>query len=228
MAQIANEWIRIPGGKMIYRVRHRIMEGDCPCEHGPVEMEIKPFEIMKYPVTNGMYRKFVEETGYSASGNFLAHWKNVPFEEIENKPVTFVSPEDAKAYAAYVGARLPSEAEWQFAAGGADGRKWPFGNDFDPERVNGNGGVITDVDAYPDGASPYGVMDLSGNVWEWTDSFTNDGQRPFALLRGGCCFRAAHFWHMEGGAHPIDSHMKMLLLSDDLNRASTLGFRCVR
>lgn len=225
---LEQKWIRIPGGSMIYRVRHRIMEGDCPCEHGPVLAEVKTYEIMKYPVTNGMFRQFIQETGYKGDGNFLEHWKNAGFDSIEDKPVVYVSLDDAKAYAAYAGGKLPSEIQWQYAAGGADGRRWPWGDDYSADFVNGDGGELSNVDAYPQGESPFGVADLCGNVWEWTDGPVSDGHRLFALLRGGCCYRAAHFWHMEGGAHPVDSHIKMLLLSDELNRAATVGFRCVR
>ena len=67
-----------------------------------------------------------------------------------------------------------------------------------------------------------------GNAWEWVGGEADDGAHRFALLRGGSCYRAAHFWHMQGGQQPIDSHMKMPLMDGNLNRAATVGFRVAR
>lgn len=84
---IDQRWLKIPGGSMVYRVRRRIMEGDCPCEHGPITVNVEAFEMMKYPVTNGMFRNFIESTGYHAEGNFLQHWRNNDFSAIVDMPV---------------------------------------------------------------------------------------------------------------------------------------------
>ncbi len=221
------QWIQIPGGKFVYQVRHRIMEGDCQCEHGPVLVHLPAFEMTRYPVTNGMYRGFIKATGYSGGGNFLQHWRN-NHQAGDDLPVVWASLKDARAYAEWVGGRLPTEAEWQYAAGGADGRSWPWGGDFDAARVNGKGGVLMPVDAHPDGESPFGIADMCGNAWEWTESETDDGLHRFALLRGGSCYRGPHFWHMDGGAQPIHSHVKMQLLADNLDRSGMVGFRLVR
>lgn len=226
---LENTWVSIPAGEMVYRVRHRIMEGDCQVEHGPVPVKLPAFQMTHFPITNGMYAAFVAETGYQPTpeGNFLAHLQE-GMEGRENQPVVFVSLEDAQAYARYAGGSLPSEAQWQYAAGGPQGLAWPWGNAFDPAKTNGDGGVFCDVDAHPEAASPFGICDLTGNAWEWVGDAVDDGAHLFGLLRGGCCYRAAHFWHMQGGPHPTDSHMKMPLLGGDLNRAATVGFRCVR
>lgn len=228
-----NHWISIPAQDVIYRVRHRIMEGGCQVEHGPLIMHCPAFEMQKYPVTNEDYVMFIEETGYHAEGNFLNHLKNAAsfraaIRGREKQPVVYVSMDDARAYAEYMGAALPTELMWYVAAGGASGLNWPWGDRFDPARTNDENGVLCNVDAHPLGASPYGIMDMVGNCWEWVGSEVDDGQHLFAILRGGSCYRAPHFWHMQGGPHPIESHMKMPLLGGNLNRSAMVGFRLAR
>ena len=115
--------------------------------------------------------------------NFLRDWKNGDLPAGGTiKPVTWVSLEDARAYAAWAGKRLPHEWEWQYAAQGADGRLYPWGNEWDADAVPApdHGRTMRgpdDVDAHPRGASPFGVMDLVGNVWQWTDEFIDEHTR---------------------------------------------------
>lgn len=144
------------------------------------------YKIDKYPVTNAQYARFVAATGHRPPST----WKDgkIPQGE-ELRPVTMVSWFDASAYAKWMGKRLPSEAEWEKAGRGTDGRRWPWGNDMQPDRLNTyyNVGSTTNVDAYPAGASPYGVMDLSGNVNEWVaDDFMPypGSDAPKDLFRG--------------------------------------------
>lgn len=125
------------------------------------------YKIDKYPVTNAQYARFVAATGHRPP----SHWAQgkIPAGK-ELHPVTLVSWHDAQAYAKWAGKRLPTEAEWEKAARGTDGRRWPWGNAMEPSRLNTyyNVGSTTKVTVYPQGASPYGVMDMAGNVSEWT------------------------------------------------------------
>jgi len=101
----------------------------------------------------------------------------------------------ANAYARKMGKRLPSEQEWEKAARGQDGRRFPWGERFSPEFANtSEAGInsITPVDAYPEGKSPYGIMDLSGNLWEWTSTLFK-GSDSFRVLKGGAYNGEAKF-----------------------------------
>lgn len=160
--------------------------------HPQHSVRLGAFEIDKYPVTNAQYAKFVAATGHRPP----LHWKDgkIPLHELKH-PVTLVSWFDAAAYAKWANKRLPTEAEWEKAARGSDARRWPWGNTMEPTRLNTyyNVGSTTDVTRYPEGASPYGVMDMAGNVNEWTaDDFKPyDGSKAPEDLFQGKVARAA-------------------------------------
>ncbi|MDH5544342.1 MAG: formylglycine-generating enzyme family protein [Gammaproteobacteria bacterium] len=128
--------------------------------------EIKAYQISKYPITNAQYAKFVASTGHRPP----IHWVNgrIP-EGVETHPVTMVTWFDASKYAAWAGGRLPTEAEWEKAARGTDGRRWPWGDQMNTKNLNTyyNRGSTSSVFEYPQGVSPFGVMDMAGNVQEW-------------------------------------------------------------
>jgi len=128
---------------------------------------VAAYRMDKYPVTHAQYARFVAQNGHRPP----SAWPKgrIPREEILN-PVTLVSWYDARSYCAWAGKRLPTEAEWEKAARGGDGRRWPWGNDMDASRLNTyyNVGHASRVTGHPQGVSPYGVMDMAGNVYEWT------------------------------------------------------------
>ncbi len=169
---------------------------DAEPNEAPVrQVWLDAFYVDVYPVSNARYRQFVD---YMQGGGDHRHcypaehlssvtrelnhcprlWargvRGFSEERLRKfggdpQPVVTVTWYDAFAYAAWCGKALPSEAQWEKAARGPDGRRFPWGESWDPARLNSglDVGVTTRIDAYPQGCSPYGVFDLLGNVWEW-------------------------------------------------------------
>jgi iron(II)-dependent oxidoreductase len=240
--------IRVPGGDFVFAVSGTEIEGganpgvdvqypweDVPRRYHEHKMQIAPFFIDKYPVTNSEFKHFVDATHYvpKDAANFLRDWKDGSFPTgWDSRPVTWVSLEDARAYAQWAGKRLPHEWEWQFAAQGTDGRVYPWGNAWQPDNVPHavTGRQMTGpdaVDAHPQGASPYGVMDMVGNVWQWTDEFTDEHTRA-AILRGGEYYQPqGSIWYFPQ-AYRNNEHSKLLLMAPGYDRSGGVGFRCVR
>jgi len=238
--------VRIPGANFEFRVSGIEIEGgndvgvdvqypweDAPRRHHLKTLEMKPFYIDKFPVTNAEFKKFVDATRYHPKDNhnFLRDWKDGAYPEgWANKPVTWVSLEDARAYAAWAGKRLPHEWEWQYAAQGTDSRLYPWGNQWNAAAVPTpeTRRVMrppTDVGAYPQGASPFGVMDLVGNVWQWTEEFIDPHTRA-AILRGGSYYQPqGSMWYFPQ-AYKLNEHGKYLLIAPSTDRSATVGFRC--
>lgn len=130
-------------------------------------VHLDTFYMSQFPITVAQYARFLEETGTRPP----SCWDDPRFTG-PRQPVVGVTHWDAEAYAAWAGLRLPTEAEWEKAARGADGRLWPWGNDWDPVRANTRESGIdhpAPVDQFTaaGNVSPYGVCDTVGNVWEW-------------------------------------------------------------
>lgn len=196
------------------------------------DVVLRPYAVDLTPVTNLQFSGFLRASSYKPSRpeNFLKHWKGkAPPKELEEHPVTFVDLEDARAYARWAGKRLPTEEEWQFAAQGSDGRTWPWGPAMEPDRCNsGQTGTTTPVKAFPSGRSPFGLYDMCGNTWEWTESERSDGRTRFSIVKGGSFYEAkGSEWYMAGGPKPVDFAAKFLLMWAGLDRCATIGFRCV-
>jgi formylglycine-generating enzyme required for sulfatase activity len=197
-------------------------------------LHVKSFYIDRTPVTNAEFKKFMDAANYHPADdhNFLKYWSNGTYPDgAANEPVTWVSIEDARAYAEWAGKRLPHDWEWQYAAQGTDGRLYPWGNEWnvqalpppDHERTMR---APTNVDAFLSGASPFGVLDMEGNVSQWTDEFRDEHTRA-AIVRGGAFYQPrGSIWYFPQ-TYRLDEHEKFLLMSPGRDRAGTIGFRCV-
>ncbi len=167
-------------------------------------VDIAAFALARYPITNAAYQPFIAATGYPPP----LDWREGRFlEMLGDHPVVNVSWYDALAYCGWLSAvtgqpyRLPTEAEWEKAARGASARTYPWGDEFDKTRCNtweaGMGRTVS-VDVFPAGASPYGVMDLVGNVWEWCSSLHTD--YPYRTDDGREDLTAAGWRALRGGS----------------------------
>ena len=144
--------------------------------------------VMRTPVTNAMWRQA------AAAGACRAPLSTMRYNDpaFADHPVTYVTRAQSRAYAAWVGGRLPRDSEWTRAAQGDSGRLWPWGDEpADATRANFDEHVddTTPVGSYPAGASPYGLLDMAGNVWEWVDP-DDGGDRPY-ITRGGAFLNSA-------------------------------------
>jgi formylglycine-generating enzyme required for sulfatase activity len=239
--------VKIPQGDFLFKVSGIEIEGfndigvdvqypweDSPRRFHEHPMQVKSFYIDKYPVTNAEFKKFLDSTHYYPKDdlNFLHDWKDGSYPKgWDNKPVTWVSQEDARAYARWAGKRLPHEWEWQYAAQGTDGRLYPWGNEWDdiavpaPDKSRTMRGPDA-VDGHPKGASPFGVMDMVGNVWQWTEEFVDEHTRG-GILRGGSYYQPqGSIWYFPQ-AYKLNEHGKLLLMSPSMDRSGGVGFRCV-
>ena len=239
--------VKIPEADFLFKVSGIEIEGfddigvdvqypweDSPRRFHEHPMHVTSFYIDKYPVTNAEFKKFLDSTHYHPKDdlNFLRDWKDGSYPAgWENKPVTWVSQEDARAYASWAGKRLPHEWEWQYAAQGTDGRLYPWGNEWDdgavpvPDKSRTMRGPDP-VNAHPKGASPFGVMDMVGNVWQWTEEFVDEHTRG-GILRGGSYYQPqGSIWYFPQ-AYKLNEHGKLLLMSASMDRSGGVGFRCV-
>jgi gamma-glutamyl hercynylcysteine S-oxide synthase len=239
-AQKPVDWVPVSGGEFRFHQENRWRES-LRIDRliiGPIgqayvidrTVKVAPYRIGRTEVTNAQYKRFIDASGYRPKfdENYLRHWKGAsPPAALAEHPVVWVDLDDAQAYCKWSGGDLPTEEQWQLAAQGMSRRLYPWGNDPDPEKANVRSSGTKAVGSYPAGASPYGALDMVGNVWEWTDSKQDDGRHWFSYLRGGAWFQAlTSVWYPESGLVTNEQRLHFWWQSPGLNRTSTTGFRC--
>jgi len=182
------EGVEVPDGMVWVPPGPFIMGGEDDFEGGATRVARidHGFFISRTPITNAQFARFVDVTGREPP----KLWEGqAPPEQLHNHPVVYVSWDDAAAYAKWARVQLPTEEQWERAARGIDGRVYPWG-DEEPRRdlcnFGKNEGATTPVGNYsPLGDSPYGCVDMAGNVWEWTTGHYERPGEEVRVLRGG-------------------------------------------
>lgn len=244
--------VRIPAGKFTYKGT----QGDdfipYPKDNQGASFDLPSFWMDKFPVTNAQFKKFLDETRYRPqdANHFLEHWPNgvIPKGQ-ENFPVVYVSYEDAQAFAAWAGKRLPTEIEWQYATQTAALNEWPWKQTkpvtrkeqvvtetltvsslegIDPKFCNLGDGKLYAVGSYPKGANPFGLQDLVGCVWQLTNDVYESGSYQYIMMKGGSFFKpSSSWWYVQGGPRELHYRQFLLRVSPGFERNGTVGFRCV-
>ncbi len=209
----SDEMITIPGGSFFMGSDKEDTEGKGAefgmakplylDEHPRHEVTLPTYYIDRFEVTNAQYKRYMD----ASKARPPRSWPNGQIPQgRERYPVTHINWYEAQQYCEWAGKRLPTEAEWEKAARGTDGREYPWGNDFDEKRANTGGSGVNDlapVGSFPQGKSPYGVEDMAGNVWEWTADWyepypgstyeSKDFGQKFKILRGSSWGGTGHY-----------------------------------
>lgn len=220
--------VLVPAGPFTMGTDHEggiLSEGDAGPAH---EVRLPGFYIDKTEVTNAQYQQYCDATGYAPP----PYWKNGKYAAgAGNQPVRFVNWWEAQAYAAWKGKRLPTEAEWEKAARGTDARNYPWGNEWDPSLLVWDVAAPQAAGSKPAGASPYGVLDMAGNVWEWVADWYQpypDSPAPatagfgttLKVIRGGC------YLGFPGREYDCSTYHRTVARPQ--TRSEMVGFRCAK
>ncbi len=221
-----SEMVLVPAGEFLMGPNRRTVTLDA-------------FYLARHPVTNRQFQAFVDVTGYRPEGadahRFLNHWRDGRSpRRLLDHPVTYISWHDAQAWCTWAGRRLPTEAEWEKAARGGDGRRFPWGK-TEPSVRLANFGLqrkgTTEVKAHPAGASPHGHVDMAGNVAEWCEDvddprfYLNGPTRnPRLTTQPGSapCVTRGGSWMYD--ARSLRTYARSSL--DPTFRVDGVGFRC--
>jgi formylglycine-generating enzyme required for sulfatase activity len=245
------DMVRVPAGDFLMGTDEVDTEGEAmefglphpwyEDEHPLQKIYLDTYFIDKYEVTYSQYSQFVRATGHHPPED----WLNGTYPpEKADFPVVYVNWYDANDYCYWKGKRLPTEAEWEKAARGPDGLKYPWGNGFNPDLAHvAKEAVMVSapvaVGRYEAGKSPYGVYDLIGNVWEWTDSWyepypgntarNENFGRNLRVTRGLSFMSVGHF-PAEAYQRAVSIIARASFRSYDFptSRLADLGFRCAR
>ena len=236
--------VRIPAGSFIFGMtpeqkeaaaREAGVHPDMLTYHSSRQiLTTREFWIDKFPATRGQFLRFLKATGHKiVRCGWEVGWTDLVGDQFADPaslalPVTGVSSDDAAAYAKWLGKRLPTEIEWEKAARGTDGRLYPWGNAWSDAACFKNPGNVPlgasfPVGSFPDGASPYGVMDMSGSVLQWVQMIFT----PVAKQSGG---RDSNLYYFAGSS-PTHTQPYTHMVSCRLSWAEGMriyngGFRC--
>jgi gamma-glutamyl hercynylcysteine S-oxide synthase len=258
---VVDSSVSVPRGMLLIPAGE-FVQGSPPDEGNPDERPARQvwlpdYAIDRLPVTNRLYAEFIEDGGYQkpelweADGWLWAHWggHRGPFwwwgepeggkspipagPSFPDHPVVGLTWYEADAYARWAGKRLPSEAEWEKAARGVAGRRYPWGDDFDPSRANtreGGSGTLEPVGARPGGASPFGALDVAGNCFEWCADWYAPNAYQLAETRGSAPVETPPKGRKvcRGGAfdYPADGARCAHRAYYQAKWAAMIGFRC--
>jgi formylglycine-generating enzyme required for sulfatase activity len=245
--------VQIPAGKFTFRESHGDGFIPYPTEDVDSLFNMPTFFMDKHPVTNKAFQLFLKASGYQPSdtSRFLKHWINRKIPAgMENFPVTYVSYEDANAYARWAGKRLPTEIEWQYAGQTSALNEWPWNQTrpvtrkseiitetltvtslegIDSAHCNLGDGQLYPVGKYPAGINPLGLLDLTGSVWQLTNDVYIIGSYRYIIMKGGSYFKpSSSWWYVQGGPRELHYRQKLLRVSQGFERNATVGFRCAR
>ncbi|GAB4239574.1 MAG: hypothetical protein Kow00109_14390 [Acidobacteriota bacterium] len=217
--------VLIPAGE--FTMGSDVMPGTPPLAAPAHKVDLPAFEIDVYEVTNAEFARFQVESDYEAKGDWRSYYKIGR----EDYPVANVTWEDAKAYCEWAGKRLPTEAEWEKAARGPEGLRYPWGEVFDWTKANTNEHGIRDVIAVGSletDKSPYGLYDIFGNVQEWTA----DTLKPYpgASTKGLENIYNGKYKVVRGASYAMKGESMALWTRSGYlpNSQYGLGFRCAR
>jgi formylglycine-generating enzyme required for sulfatase activity len=211
-------------------------------EHPKRTLFLPAYYIDQYEVTNEQYQAYLVESNRKPP----RYWVNNQYPAgKDHHPVSWVTWEEANGYCQWLGKTLPTEAQWEKAARGTDGRIYPWGNDFDPAKANigGSTGGTKPVGSYEAGKSPYGIYDMIGNVWEWTadwydpypgakltaDFYQNKLGKRYKVIRGLSWSPIGHYDAEDAKAvveHYARASYRLFYYPTD--GLEDLGFRCVK
>jgi serine/threonine-protein kinase len=220
-AQAPPGTVYVPGGTFMMG-----RDGGDQYERPAHPVTVGPFFVDRYEVTNEQYGKFVRETNGRPPRAWAGGWYAPG---AGHRPVTGVTWDDADAYAKWAGMRLPTEAEWEFAARGTDGRRYPWGDEWRAGLANADGASrdVVDVGSYAGGESPFGASDMVGNAWEWTADDLAPyprGRLPVQVSRAVKVIRGGSF---DEDRTQATATYRAFLGENDRNNKKT-GFRCVK
>lgn len=217
--------------------------GDCKREwfedeYPPHTVYLSAFYIDQYEVTNARYKQCVDVGKCTPPSQTKSYTRSSYYgnSQFDNYPVIYVNWEQAKTYCEWRGARLPTEAEWEKAARGTDARLYPWGNTWDSTKVNSwdstpRLGDTTAVGSYSTGASPYGIMDLAGNVWEWVADWYDAEYYASSPRNNPTGPSSGQSRVLRGGAwYNLGRYVRAALRDFDTPTFSNpiVGFRCAR